>query len=138
MEAATEDRIGPSEESIRAALGKISASPRFATPERLCRFLRFAVEETLAGNTDKLKEIVLGAEVFGRKPDYDPQLDAVVRIEAVKIRARLKEYYENEGREDAVRIDLPKGGYVPSFSLVRIGEAEDFSLLARFCRITAT
>jgi serine/threonine-protein kinase len=134
VESASEDRIEPSEESIRAALGKISASPRFASSERLCRFLRFAVEEMLAGNTDKLKEIVLGAEVFGRKPDYDPRLDAVVRIEAVKLRARLKEYYENEGRDDAVRIDLPKGGYVPSFSLVRVEEPEDFPPPARTSR----
>jgi hypothetical protein len=84
VEPATQDRIAPSEESVRAAVRKISASPRFATSERLCRFLCFAVEETLGGNTDKLKEIVLGAEVFDRKPDYDPRLDAVVRIEAVE------------------------------------------------------
>jgi serine/threonine-protein kinase len=120
VESATQNQIEPSEEAIRAALGKISASQKFATSDRLCRFLRFAVEEALAGNGDKLKEIVLGAEVFGRRPDYDPRLDAVVRIEAVKLRARLKEYYENEGRADAVRIDLPKGGYVPCFSVARV------------------
>ena len=115
--SATQSRIEPSEESIRAALRKLSASPRFASSERLCRFLTFTVEETLAGKTGQLKETTLGAEVFGRKPDYDPRLDAVVRIEAVKLRARLKEYYDNEGRDDAVRIDLPKGGYVPAFSI---------------------
>ena len=115
MGSATQDRIGPSEESIREALRKLSSSPRFASSERLCRFLRFTVEETLAGKTDQLKETIVGAEVFGRKPDYDPRLDAVVRIEAVKLRTRLKEYYDNEGRNDPVRIDLPKGGYVPVF-----------------------
>ena len=113
--SATQDRIEPSEQSIREALRKLSSSPRFASSERLCRFLRFTVEETLAGKTDQLKETIVGAEVFGRKPDYDPRLDAVVRIEAVKLRARLKEYYDNEGRNDPVRIDLPKGGYVPVF-----------------------
>ncbi len=115
MGSATQDRIEPSAESIREALRKLSSSPRFASSERLCRFLRFTVEETLAGKTDQLKETIVGAEVFGRKPDYDPRLDAVVRIEAVKLRARLKEYYDNEGRNDPVRIDLPKGGYVPVF-----------------------
>jgi serine/threonine-protein kinase len=114
--SATQHRIEPSEESIREALRKLSSSARFASSERLCRFLRFMVEETLAGKTDQLKETIVGAEVFGRKPDYDPRLDAVVRIEAVKLRARLKEYYENEGRNDPVRIDVPKGGYVPVFS----------------------
>jgi TolB-like protein/Tfp pilus assembly protein PilF len=113
--SATQNRIEPSEESIREALRRLSSSPRFASSERLCRFLRFTVEETLAGKTDQLKETIVGAEVFGRKPDYDPRLDAVVRIEAVKLRARLKEYYDNEGRNDPVRIDLPKGGYVPVF-----------------------
>jgi serine/threonine-protein kinase len=125
--SATQNRIEPSEESIRAALRKLSASPRFASSERLCRFLAFTVEETLAGRTSQLKETTVGAEVFGRKPDYDPRVDAVVRIEAVKLRARLREYYDNEGRQDPVRIDLPKGGYVPAFALQSPGEAADAS-----------
>ena len=123
MGSATQDRIEPSEESIREALRRLSSSPRFASSDRLCRFLRFTVEETLAGKTDQLKETIVGAEVFGRKPDYDPRLDAVVRIEAVKLRARLKEYYDNEGRNDPVRIDLPKGGYVPVFLPQPAGDA---------------
>ncbi len=102
-------------ESIRAALEKILASPGFANAERLSRFLRYTVEETLNGQTDKLKESLLGIDVFGRKPSYDPRVDAVVRTEAVKLRARLREYYESEGREDEIVIDLPKGGYIPAF-----------------------
>lgn len=104
-----------SPESIRAALEKILASPGFANAERISRFLRYTVEETLAGQTDKLKESLLGIDVFGRKPTYDPRVDAVVRTEAVKLRARLREYYETEGREDEIVIDLPKGGYIPAF-----------------------
>ena len=65
---------------------------------------------------DALKETNVGVDVFGRKPGYDPRLDGVVRTEAIKLRARLKEYYEGEGRNDGVRIDLPKGGYVAAFS----------------------
>lgn len=106
-----------SAEMAEAALEKILASPGFANAERLSRFLSFAVRETLAGGADKLKESMLGVEVFRRKPTYDPRMDAVVRTEAVKLRARLKEYYESEGREDAVRIDLPKGAYVARFSV---------------------
>ena len=104
-----------SAESIRAALEKILASPGFANADRISRFLRYTVEETLNGQTDKLKESLLGIDVFGRKPSYDPRVDAVVRTEAVKLRARLREYYESEGREDEVVIDLPKGGYIPAF-----------------------
>src|SRR5580693_4050169 len=106
-----------SADQIRAALEKMLASPGFVNADRLCRFMRYVVDETLDGQTDKLKETLLGIEVLGRKPTYDPRVDAVVRTEAVKLRARLKEYYETEGREDPVRIDLPKGGYVPAFRL---------------------
>ena len=104
-----------SADSVMAELEKILASPGFATAERLSKFLRYAVTEHLSGQTDKLKESLLGIDVFGRKPSYDPRIDAVVRTEAVKLRARLKEYYESEGSEDALIIDLPKGGYVPAF-----------------------
>jgi TolB-like protein/Flp pilus assembly protein TadD len=112
------NNTSPSElthDSIRATLDKILASPGFANAERLTRFLRYTVEETLNGQTDKLKESLLGIDVFGRKPSYDPRVDAVVRTEAVKLRARLRDYYESEGREDEIIIDLPKGGYVPAF-----------------------
>ncbi len=101
--------------SIRAALDKILASPGFVNADRLSRFLRYTVEETLNGQTDKLKETLLGIEVFGRKSTYDPRVDAVVRTEAVKLRARMKDYYESDGRDDELVIDLPKGGYVPVF-----------------------
>lgn len=114
---ATSPRLEVTPESIRAALDKILASPGFVNADRLSRFLRYTVEETLGGQTDKLKETLLGIEVFGRKPTYDPRVDAVVRTEAVKLRARLRDYYEADGREDELIIDLPKGGYVPAFRL---------------------
>jgi TolB-like protein/Tfp pilus assembly protein PilF len=112
----TAPQIGPSAASVRAALEKILASPGFAGSERLARFLRYAVEETLEGRSDALKETTVGVDVFGRKPGYDPRLDGVVRTEAIKLRAKLKEYYEDAGSAAPVRIDLPKGGYVPVFS----------------------
>jgi serine/threonine-protein kinase len=97
-------------------LDKLLAGHAFRGAERPGRFLRFIVEQALAGN--QLKETLLGVEVFGRSPSYDPRLDAVVRVEAVKLRSRLKEYYETEGAADPVRIDLPKGGYLPCFEAV--------------------
>jgi serine/threonine-protein kinase len=105
----------PAPESVRAQCEKILASSGFAGSERLSRFLRFVVDQALQGN--QLKETLVGMEVFGRKPSYDTRLDGVVRVEAVKLRARLKEYYDAEGVHDPVRIDLPKGGYVPSFEV---------------------
>jgi TolB-like protein/tetratricopeptide (TPR) repeat protein len=108
----------PSPESVRTQLDRILGSSGFAGSERLSRFLRFVVEQALEGN--QAKETLLGVEVFGRKPAYDPRLDGVVRVEAVKLRSRLKEYYESEGACDPVRIDLPKGGYLPCFEALQI------------------
>jgi len=91
----------------------ILGSRAFSGADRPGRFLRYIVEQALAGNP--LKETLVGVDVFGRKPGYDPRLDAVVRVEAVKLRARLKEYYDSQGAGDAIRIDLPRGGYLPVF-----------------------
>ncbi len=113
-----------SAEMVEAALEKILASTGFSNAERLSRFLSFTVHETLAGGADRLKESMLGVEVFGRKPTYDPRIDAVVRTEAVKLRARIKDYYDSDGREDPVRIDLPKGAYVARFSMRETDPAE--------------
>jgi TolB-like protein/Tfp pilus assembly protein PilF len=112
----------PSPEAVRAQLDKILASRAFAGADRPGRFLRFIVGQALAGN--HLKETLLGVEVFGRQPGYDPRLDGVVRVEAVKLRSRLKDYYETEGAADRVRIDLPKGGYLPCFEALPVEPAE--------------
>jgi serine/threonine-protein kinase len=106
-------------EAVRAQLQKILSSETFVRAERLSRFLRFAVEQALEGQGDKLKEYVVGVEVFQRQQDFDPRIDAVVRVEARRLRSHLMKYYETEGREDPVRIDFPKGAYVPMFEARR-------------------
>ncbi len=73
------------------------------------RFLTYIVEQTLAGRTDAIKELVLGIEVFDRPADFDPKVDTIVRVEAGKLRKRLEEYYADEGAAAAVRIEVPKG-----------------------------
>jgi hypothetical protein len=73
------------------------------------------VDETLAGRQDGLKEYSLGREVFHRHADYDPRNDAIVRVQASLLRKRLATYYEHEGRESTLHIELPRGGYVPAF-----------------------
>jgi Tol biopolymer transport system component len=102
-------------DAIRTEVAKIAASSGFSKSERLNRFLRLIVEETLAGRGDNIKEYVIGTEVYGRPQDYDPRLDATVRVEAAKLRKRLNAYYENEGLQDAVVIRIPKGCYRPEF-----------------------
>ena len=102
---------------IRQELERILESPGFTRSERLSGFLRFVVEEKLQGRESGLKEAVIGSEVFGRKPDYDTRADPVVRMEASKLRARLDEYYVGSGAGDPVRIEIPKGAYVPKWKV---------------------
>jgi TolB-like protein len=108
-------RVTP--EAIRNQLAKILESTGFVDSQRMSRFLRFTVEETLKGNASRLKEIVIGTEVFDRSPAYDPRLDPVVRVEARRLRAKLRNYYENGGRNDSVIVETPKGRYYPAFRL---------------------
>src|SRR6476646_842762 len=107
-----------SPETVRTQLNKVLASRGFARNERLSGFLRFVVEQELAGRGNELKESVIGVEYFGRPAGYDVRQDSVVRNEAGKLRARLAEYYVAEGAGDGLIIDLPKGGYKPAFRQV--------------------
>lgn len=102
-------------EEIRKQLEKLLASPQFARSERMCRFLRFSVEHALAGTGDQVKEYLVGVEVFDRAPDYDPRVDPIVRVEARRLRDKLKDYYKSAGKTDALLIEFPKGAYTPVF-----------------------
>src|SRR5262245_62913343 len=107
--------LEPNAQAVRQQLERVLGSPGFSRNERLSRFLHYVVEGHLDGKDDELKESVIAVEVFGRSPDFDSRLDPVVRTEAVRLRARLGDYYLKEGRADALVIELPKGGYVPRF-----------------------
>jgi serine/threonine-protein kinase len=102
-------------EAARRELERVLESAIFKRNERLSAFLRFVVEQTLEGRTQELKESVIATEVFSRKPDYNPKHDPIVRTEATRLRARLSQYYAEEGKSDPLVIDLPRGGYVPVF-----------------------
>src|SRR5436189_1068805 len=104
-------------QSVAAHLEKILSSQSFGNGTQASRLLRFVVERTLEGRADEIKESVLGVEVFGR-PSFDPRTDPIARVEASRLRQRLASYYQSEGRQDAVRIILPKGSYVPIFEPV--------------------
>ncbi len=100
---------------IEYALNHLTQSAPFTRSRQLPRMLRFIVEETLSGQGERLKEYVLGVEVFERPSTFDPRLDSIVRVEARRLRAALEQYYAGEGRADAVMIELGKGSYIPSF-----------------------
>jgi len=86
-------------------------------PSRADEWWWFLVERHLECKDEELKESVIGMEVFGRPPDYDPKQDSIVRTEAARLRARLVEYYSREGRSNPIRIDVPKGRYIPTWRL---------------------
>src|SRR3984893_11443046 len=100
---------------IRAQLDLILRSRAFIQSHRIRRFLQFVVEESLLGQPHRLKEYLIGLEVFNRREAFDPRVDSIVRAEARRLRYKLEEYYRTEGREDGVRIVLRKGSYVPIF-----------------------
>lgn len=109
--------MSPSGDDVRRQLDRLLASAGFANAGRMSRFLRFVVEQTLAGEGERLKEYVIGVEVFDRDASYDPRLDSIVRVEAARLRSKLAEYYSGEGRSDAIVLSLPKGGYAPIVTL---------------------
>jgi TolB-like protein/tetratricopeptide (TPR) repeat protein len=102
---------------IRAALEKILSSPGFRNSERMRRFLRTTVERTLDGAVDQLKEFSLGHDVFDRGEHYDPRTDSIVRVEARRLRKKLRAYYDGDGRLDEFVIQFHPGNYIPVFSL---------------------
>jgi len=106
-------------------LERIVSSKHFRNSKRYPSFLRFVVEQTLAGKTEELKERTLGASVFDRRNDYDTNADPIVRVTAGEIRKRIAQYYQEPGHEDELRIDLPLGSYVPHFfPAARAAQAE--------------
>jgi len=101
---------------VRSQLERIVNDSRFTASKRYPYMLRYIVEQTLADNEDSLKERTLGIEVFHRPPDYDTNLDPVVRLCAGEVRKRLVQYYESPAHAGELRIELNPGSYIPVFS----------------------
>ncbi|MBJ6373570.1 tetratricopeptide repeat protein [Sedimentitalea arenosa] len=109
------ERDTPSTADIQAALERVLASPDFSASDQRRKFLRFVVEEAVAGRAQGLKGVVIAHEVFRRDTDFNSKSDPVVRLEARRLRRDLDSYYVGPGRDDPVRISIPKGGYAPEF-----------------------
>jgi hypothetical protein len=97
-------------QTLQAEVSRIRASRFFRHSPRLARFLAFTVEKTLAGSAGDLKEYLIGVEVYSRRAGFDPKGDSIVRSEAVRLRHRLRQYYEVEGAQNTLRISFPKAG----------------------------
>ncbi|RDJ19825.1 tetratricopeptide repeat protein [Bosea caraganae] len=105
-------------DSKRAALENLLAHPGFRVSQRNKNFLRFVVEESLAGRGDRIKAYTIAVDVFGRGADFDGMLDPVVRIEAGRLRQALTNYYAEHGQSERIHISLPRGGYEPTFVVI--------------------
>jgi hypothetical protein len=120
-------------ESHRAAIEeqieRLLQDSHFSHSKRFPAFLRFVVQQTLAGQPDVLKERTLGIEIFGRDADYDTASDPIVRVTAAEIRKRIAQYYQDPGHEQEIRISLPSGSYVPQFHWPH-GTGEDGAILS--------
>jgi adenylate cyclase len=106
-----------SDEEVVAQLERILSSSLFIASPSLSQFLQFVVTETLAGRTDQIKAYTIAVRAWGRERDFDPQADPIVRIQAGRLRRALKDYYADEGANDPVHVELPKGTYVPLFQV---------------------
>ena len=111
--------------AVREQLARVVNSSGFVPSARLVRFLTHIVNRTINGDPDSLKEFSIAMEVFDRTADYDPNIDAIVRVEARRLRSKLKSYYEEgPGRSDPVLIGLRPGSYVPIFRWLERRPAE--------------
>ena len=106
---------GVTGEAVEQQLDRILNSGIFAQSESLRRLLRYVVEHTIQGRADQLKEYTLAVDVFERGESFDHRNDAIVRVQAGRLRSKIEKFYKSEGRSDAVVIELPKGSYVPVF-----------------------
>src|SRR5216684_5278897 len=102
--------------AVQQQLEKLLATSLFNSSKRYPSFLRFAVTRALAGQTDQLKERLLGVEIFGRPADYDTNTDPIVRVTAAEIRKRIEQYYQDPKHSQEIRLYLPAGSYAPQYS----------------------
>jgi adenylate cyclase len=106
-----------SADQVRDEIRAIHRSRQFSQSRRRIELLEYLCNMVLLGRQDEIKESTIALEVFERTFEFDDKKDAIVRVEAHRLRQRLKKYYETEGAEDQVVIELQPGGYIPRFSV---------------------
>lgn len=100
---------------VRAALEVVLSSETFARADRARALLTYLVETEQNGEASRLKGFTIAQDVFGKDDDFDPAMDAVVRVQAGRLREHLSTFYAGEGQNQPIEISVPKGTYVPSY-----------------------
>ena len=115
MKLQSHESSPPSREAIIHQLDRMLVSPDLNASPQQSSLLKYVVNQTLAGNADRIKGYTVATEVFGRRSDFDQSIDPIVSIQAARLRRAMARYYETAGENDPICIDIPKGGYVPTF-----------------------
>jgi hypothetical protein len=102
-------------ERERGELEAILSSGIFDRAPNLASFLQYICRKCFDGESAEIKEYSVAVEALGRPPSFDPKRDSIVRVEAHRLRKRLKQYYETAGAGHPVRINFAAGSYVPEF-----------------------
>lgn len=113
--AVTDDVLPEEAKLKRELIQRILHSESFRSAQMLQHLLMYLTENAKGGESGALKEYSIGVEALGRKADFDPKLDPIVRVQMHRLRQKLKEYYSGEGRSDPLLLEVPKGHYVPTF-----------------------
>lgn len=112
----------PAAPAVRTTLERVLASNTFSRSERARDLLRYLVEREQAGQADRLKGYAIAVDVFGKDTEFDPSTDAVVRVQAGRLRDLLQQYFATEGASDPLQIVIPRGSYIPSYVENQSGE----------------
>ena len=121
----------PAAPAVRETLERVLASETFGRSERARKLLRYLVEREQEGDADRLKGFSIAVDVFGKDSDFDSATDAVVRVQAGRLRELLQQYFDTEGAHERIRISIPRGGYVPIYEVTPAGyKQEPASILA--------
>lgn len=127
MQQNSTDQIN--KDDIADALARVLASAEFTRSKKIQELLSNIVDKTLDGKAHELKAYTIGLDVFNRDVDFDPEKDAIVRVEMGRLRKKLKLYYFTEGKNDPLQIVVPKGTYCPSFIITKQPSSSLMALL---------
>ena len=119
----------PPREQYLAQIDRLLNSHVLHGSESLCKLLRYLAEHSLDHPGVPLKEYQIATEVFGRSPNFDPQSDSTIRVQAGRLRLKIAEYYASEGADDPIQVEIPKGSYAVSFHRREPGSARQPALL---------